>query len=101
MKTITINGIDYIVKQTFRSLIIFEEMTGKAASEMNTTIKDMMTLFYSNIKANNIIKFDFDEFLTLLDDEPEALNNFNKMLSDTQEAKGKATKKKRRYSNFD
>lgn len=81
--TITINETNYKVKQSFRALMLFEEMTGKSVALMSEKIADVLKLFYCVLKANNSESFNysFDEFLDLMDDYPEAITSFTEYLT--------------------
>lgn len=100
--TITINGKELSVKQSFRSLMEFEKMTGRNAYEFNPGVTDSLTIFYCILKAANRETFDysFDDFLGLLDENPKALEDFNeyvtKLAEENLKAANKGTKKKSR-----
>jgi len=81
-KTITLNGIEYVVKQSFRSLMKFEEMTKKSVSEMSTSIADLITLLYCILSSNNreTFKFTYDEFVDVIDESPDTINQFSQYL---------------------
>ena len=74
----TINIIDtYSVKQTFRALMLFEEMTDtqyENDGKMNTQFK----MLYCILKAANrqIFKYTYDEFIDLLDDNQDSVQEF-------------------------
>jgi hypothetical protein len=82
---ISLGGKEYLVKQSYRSLLYFEEMTGRGIVTLQQNIKDLLQLFYCMVKANNKIEFTFDEFITLIDNEPESMDAFNKYLVDAKE----------------
>ena len=76
---VTLNKREYQLKQSFRSLMTFEKMTGKNAFEVNSSMNDSLTLFFCMVKEANRETFNltFDEFLDAIDDQPEALTQFN------------------------
>lgn len=79
--TITIKDTEVNVKQTFRSHIIYEQITGQTFSPKNVT--DIITFFYSTVMAcNPEITIDFNEFLDWLDETPDTLAEFVKFLTD-------------------
>ena len=94
--TITINGKQLKVKQSFRSLMLFEEMTQRSVYKMNETVNDTVTLFYCILKGNNkeLFTYSFDQFVDLLDDSPEYFDQFNMYLLSSAEPAAKQTKKK-------
>jgi len=79
---IILNDQEYILKQSFRGLMIFEKMTGKNAYQANTSMNDSLTMFYAMLQASNRTTFtmSFDEFLDQLDEFPEALSEYNSYL---------------------
>jgi len=87
---IKISGVDYKVAQSFRALMLFEDMTAKSVNAMNESIADILKLFYCIIKGNNmrIFNYTFDEFVDLIDEQPEAFEMFTEYLK--EQAKGQA-----------
>lgn len=79
-----INNTEIKLKNTFRALIIFEEITGKSFT--GNGIKEILIYFYSVILANNS-EFDmtFENFIDYLDDNKEKLNEFIEWLSSINE----------------
>ena len=92
---ITIAGVEYTIKQSFRALMLFEELTGKSVSLMNETMADITKLFYCIVKGNNREKFNytFDEFIDLLDAETEVFTVFTDFLQ--EQAKGLVQEEKK------
>lgn len=85
MKTIEINGQDYKIKYTIRSLFIWEQITGKPFKIEN--LLDNYIFFYSMILANNqdmenIISW--DDFLDALDKEPDLFSKMNEAVEAQQ-----------------
>jgi len=89
--TIKIDGVEYILKQSFRSLMQFETMTGKFATEVNQSINDLTKLLYCMLSANNkdIFNYTYDEFITLLDTNENIMTDFSTYL--VQQAKAAQT----------
>ncbi len=91
--TIKIRQKDYSIKQSFRSYLLFEEMTNKQISEIET-LKDILTLLYCTLKGcNKDFNFSFDEYIDLIDEDSTILakfNDYNSVLSNpTPEKKTK------------
>ena len=83
MKTATIdyNGKAYNIKQSFRALIEFEKITGRNAYEASTSITDSITILYAMLRVcNTDFILTHDEFLDGLDENPNALNQFNEYI---------------------
>lgn len=77
--TININGKDIELKNTFRSLIIYENITGEVFTP--TTITNILLYFYSVVMAcDKDSTMSFDEFTMWLDDNQQELNNFTNWL---------------------
>lgn len=85
--TIRIKDEDYIVKKSYRSLMLFEEKSGRTVDQIKESVNDLLLLFWCVLKANNREKFtySFDEFIDVLDDNPDTVEVFNTYL--TEEAK--------------
>lgn len=86
--TIEISGRQYTVKQSFRALMLFEEMTNKSVNQINESVNDLLKLFYCILKGNNLLTFEytFDNFIDIIDEHPEAFQHFNDYLA--TQAKG-------------
>lgn len=83
MKTIKINGKDYNIKYTIRSLFIFEQITGKSF-EIKTLL-DNYVFFYSMLLACNTDDvLTWDEFIDALDEDPTILKQMNDVVEDQQ-----------------
>lgn len=74
---ISIKEKEYTLKQTFRTYLLFEELTGKQISDIKT-MKDMIYLLYCTFKANNKeFEYSFDDFIDVIDENPEIFTKFN------------------------
>lgn len=93
-KIIKIGDNEYLIKKSYRSLLEFEEMTGKSVTEIGKTIKDLLIFFFCMLKANNKITFNFIEFLDLIDKYPESVDEFNEYILSTVESIDTEDKKK-------
>lgn len=92
---ITISGTQYKVKQSFRSLMLFEEMTNKALAQMDETVADILKLFFCILKGSNMKTFtySFEEFLDIMDEQPDAFSQFTEYLQ--AQATGQPVEKKK------
>lgn len=83
-KTVKINGTDYKVQKTLRSIFIFEEITGKRFDI--ETLKDSYIFFYSVLLANNQDNvLQWDEYIDALDKDPEIFTRINDILKEGDE----------------
>lgn len=91
---IKINNEEYIIKQNFRSFLMYEEYTNKQVAEVES-VTDMLTLFYCTLKACNLntFKYTFDEFIDKLDEDPEIFTQFNNFNAGEGTAEKKSKKK--------
>ncbi len=95
---IEINKEKIELKQTLRSMIIYEKITEKPFNIQN--ISDVIIYFYSCVVASNTeISITLDSFIDWLDLHKEAFEEFNRWLIEeatkTEQASGKKTKKKK------
>jgi hypothetical protein len=99
---IEVNGIKYGVKKSIRSIMLFEDMTGKSISEMNATnYRDLLTYSYCVFKASNRQalgqNFDIDAFLDMCDDNEgfleELMGAITKLVEEGSENDSKKKKK--------
>lgn len=102
MKEIEINGKNYKLKYTIRSLFIWEQITGKSFKIEN--MLDNYIFFYSMILANNPNEIlDWDTFLDALDADPTLFKKMSDIIEEQQkkdnlfttEEKGKKGSKKK------
>lgn len=81
--TINIKGTDYKVKQTIRSLFIWEQIT-----ERQFEIKSLLDnylYFYCLLLANNEDFMSWNEFINALDEDPRILIQMGKLLENQNE----------------
>lgn len=83
MKTIKINGKEYFIKQTIRSIFLWEQIAQKPF-EIKTTL-DNYLYFYCILLANNEDFMSWDEFINCLDENPTILIELTKKLTQSQE----------------
>lgn len=80
-KTITINGTQYVVKQTLRGLFIWEQIAGRPFEIKNSL--DNYLYYYSLILANNKdCELDWDNFIDALDEDPTIAIKVTQILTD-------------------
>ncbi len=84
-KIIRIGSKDYPIKLSVRAMIEFESMAGKPLSEMSS-IKDVTIIFYCMLKAGGMT-LNYDQFMDLIDDNPDALREFNDLVFDKTKKK--------------
>lgn len=83
MDKITINGKEYNIKYTVRSLFIFEQITKK--SFKIETLLDNYIFFYSLLLANNRdCKLEWDDFIDALDDDPTIFSKMSDIVTKQQ-----------------
>lgn len=80
---VNIKGKEVELKYSFRALMVYENITGKAFNPKN--LSDIINFFYScvlsqSMKESEIIGY--EDFLDWLDDSPEELNSFSAWLMD-------------------
>lgn len=79
---IKINDVEYILRNSTRALLKFEELTGKSVLLINENYTDTITLFYSMLYGanKNTFKYGLDEFIDVLDDNEGSIEVFNNYL---------------------
>lgn len=77
--TITIAGKEFLMKLSFRNLIEFEKVTGKKVYQIDASLSDSISMFYSTLKGSNLLSFDYsyDEFLDIIDSDPSLIQQYN------------------------
>lgn len=68
MKTINIDGKEYKIKRTIRSLFVYERVFGRTMTISST--EDTFMYLWSTIKANNEDAPSYEEFLDWIDEAP-------------------------------
>ena len=68
MKHIEINGVNYKLKKTIRSLFVYERVFGRTMTIAST--EDTFMYLWSTIKANNEDAPSYEEFLDWIDEAP-------------------------------
>ena len=83
MKVI-INENEIELKYSFRSFMIYENITGKSFNPTNLT--DILVFFYSTILGSSRnVELKFDEFMDLIDMHPDLVTEFSEWLTKTSE----------------
>lgn len=68
MKHIEINGVNYKLKKTIRSLFVYERVFGRTMTISST--EDTFMYLWSTIKANNEDAPSYEEFIDWIDEAP-------------------------------
>jgi hypothetical protein len=86
---IKIGSKEYLVKRSIRAYLTFGELSGHSIEDFEETIKDVVLFFFSCFQsAGN--KETYDQFLDLIDDDPDSLVLFSDAMIDEAEKKPKA-----------
>lgn len=82
------------LKKTFRSYVIYESITDKIFNPK--TMSDIITYFYSVVLASDKdINLTFDEFIDWLDENEDALNDFEQWLTEISKVDSQFQSKKK------
>lgn len=81
--TIKINEREYKIKQTIRSIFLFEEIAQKPFQVITTL--DNYLYFFCILLANNEDFMSWDEFIDCIDNDPTILMELTKKLTQSQE----------------
>lgn len=84
-KIIKIAEKEYPLKLSIRSMIEFEEMSGHSITSLET-LRDITILFFCSIKAGGA-SFTYEEFMDVIDDNPDILNDFSALVVEPGEKK--------------
>lgn len=83
MKEIEINGKNYKLKYTIRSLFIWEQITGKSFKIEN--MLDNYLFFYSMILANNPDNIlSWDDYINAMDEDPMLFKRMSDIIEEQQ-----------------
>ena len=78
---VNLKGEDVELKTSFRAYMLYENITEKSFAP--TTMTDIITFFYCIlITSAKDFDFKYNEFLDMLDERPEYLNEFSEWLVD-------------------
>lgn len=78
--TLKIKDKEVTLKYSFRCFFIFENIMGRSFQPNTTT--DVLVFFYSCIMASEKnLEFNFDEFLDLVDENPELIAQFSEFIT--------------------
>ena len=78
--TITINDKDIELKYTLRSMMMYENITGKTFAPEG--VSDILTFFYCVVVASaKNYELKFDDFLDVIDENQDKLNEFSLWLT--------------------
>lgn len=77
-----INENEIELKHTLRSLILYENVTGQTFAAPQT-IQDIITYFYCVVVGSSKdYSLSFDEFVDVLDEQPNLINEFTQWIQD-------------------
>lgn len=83
MKEIEINGKNYKLKYTIRSLFIWEQITGKSFKIAN--MLDNYLFFYTMILANNPDNIlSWDDYINAMDEDPMLFKRMSDIIEEQQ-----------------
>lgn len=83
MKEIEINGKNYKLKYTIRSLFIWEQITGKSFQIKN--MLDNYLFFYTMILANNPDNIlSWDDYINAMDEDPMLFKRMTDIIEEQQ-----------------
>ena len=84
---VNIKGNEITLKYSFRSMMIYEKIVGE--SFQPTGVTEVIVYLYSTILASKKgIDLSFDDFVDWLDDNPNAINEFNEWLLSVMDKNG-------------
>lgn len=90
---ISVKGDTIELKRTFRSLLLFENITDRVFSVTSTT--DVLTYFYCCVLASKVdLELEFNEFIEILDEQPNLLQEFQEWIVKTNDIQESVSKKK-------
>lgn len=77
---ITLNNKEIELKYSFRSMMMYENITGKSLEPKGLT--DILTFFYCVVLASSKdYSLEFDKFIDWVDENPNSINEFGAWLS--------------------
>ena len=76
--TITIEGKDYILKNSLKAAFLWAEITRKEIYQITNSLTDGVTFFYCLLKVSNGAKFRYtlDEFTDVVEADPEMFSSY-------------------------
>lgn len=78
---LNIKNTEVVLKNTFRSIILWEHAMKKAFAPSSTY--EMMVYFYAVIVSSSDIDFTFDEFMSWIDENPTLVVEFMNWVAQT------------------
>ena len=82
--SVKINGKDFKVKKSFRSLFIFEQISGKAF-KVETTLDNFIFLYSVLLSGNREETLEWEEFMDAVDADPGIIDRMNEILGKVEE----------------
>ncbi len=84
MKTITINGQVYEVKQTIRAIFLWEQITGRSF-EVKSTMDNYLYYYCIILASNPDSSMTWDDFLDAIDEDSSIILNLSKIIIEDQQ----------------
>jgi hypothetical protein len=86
---VKISGKEYAVKRSIRAYLTFEELSEHSIEDFQETLKEVVIFFYACFQSGGN-KHSYDEFLDLIDDDPDCIKAFSDSMIEKSEKKEKA-----------
>lgn len=83
-KTITINGRDYEIRSSLRSLFLFEEIT-KRPFRVETLLDNYLYFYCVLLACNKDVDLTWNEFIDAIDADPGIFEKMNESLAKADE----------------
>jgi hypothetical protein len=87
--TIKIGEKDFQVKRSIRAYLTFEALSGHSIEDFEETMKDSVLFFFSCFQSGGN-KQTYEEFLDLIDEDPDSITAFLEAMTEKTEKKQKA-----------
>lgn len=87
---------EYIIKKNYKSLLEFENQTDRGITEMKQTLADLLMLFYCILISNNESDLTFSQFVDLIDENENVLDDFNNYLVNSATTIDETVEKKKK-----
>ena len=79
---VSIKGKEVTLKYGFRALMVYEQIMGKTFEPKGVT--EVLTFMYCVIiSSEKNLEFSYDEFLDMIDEQPELIKEFSEWLTET------------------
>ena len=81
---VTINGTDFIVRNTLRALFVFEQISGKPFA-IESTLDNFLFLYSVLLASNKDKMLSWDNFIDAVDKDKKIVDRMNEILKDSRE----------------